>query len=154
METDILPLQGRAASLDEVFKMQDIILACGEPEAFPVINHFGPGVYMREVIIPAGMLLTGKIHRQADFNILLEGEITVQTDQGMQRLTAPYIFLGQPGMKKVAYTHSKTRWLNIHPTNFTSLEDIEKEQIIPDSDIRDSQGMIDLNRLKQLVGES
>ena len=94
-------------------------------------HHFSPGIYVRELFIPAGVVLTGKIHRHELMNILVSGTIRVTTDDGVKDLTGPKIYNSAPGMKKAAVAITDTIWLNIHPTEETDLEKIEMEFIAP-----------------------
>lgn len=94
-------------------------------------HHFAPGVYVREQFIPAGMVLTGKIHRHETMNILVSGTIRVTTDRGVTELTGPKIYNSPPGMKKAAFTLTDVIWLNVHPTEETDLERIEDIFIAP-----------------------
>lgn len=95
-------------------------------------HHFAPGLYLRELFIPAGTVLTGKIHRFETMNILLKGSIRVTTDNGMKTLDAPQIFNSKPGTKKAGFAITDTTWLNVHPTEETDLKEIEREFIIPE----------------------
>lgn len=97
----------------------------------PTVHHFAPGMYARELRIPAGMVLTGKTHRHAHLNFLLEGDITVWIDGGMRRVQAPQVFVSQPGTKRVGFSHTDTRWVTVHATQETDLEKIEAEVIAP-----------------------
>ena len=94
-------------------------------------HHFAPGIYVRELFIPAGTVLTGKIHRHETMNILVSGTIRVTTDDGVVELTGLKIYNSQPGMKKAALAVTDTIWLNIHPTEETDLGKIEEEFIAP-----------------------
>ena len=94
-------------------------------------HHFAPGIYVRELFIPAGTVLTGKIHRHETMNILVSGTIRVTTDDGVKELTGLQIYNSQPGMKKAALAVTDTIWLNIHPTEETDLVKIEEEFIAP-----------------------
>ena len=42
----------------------------------PVHHHFGPGVYVREVVLPTGSYIIGHRHNSPHLNIMLEGHIT------------------------------------------------------------------------------
>lgn len=95
----------------------------------PVKHHFAPGVYAREMTIPAGVMLTGKTHRTQHLNIVSAGDITVWTEQGMKRIRAPYAFVSYPGTKRVGYAHADTVWTTVHATNETDLEKLEAEMI-------------------------
>ena len=95
------------------------------------LHHFAPGVYVRELRIPAGTVLTGKIHKHEIMNILVSGTIRVTTDAGIEELTGPMIFNSAAGSKKAGYALTDVVWLNVHPTESTDLEEIETEFIAP-----------------------
>lgn len=97
----------------------------------PTFHHFAPGLYAREVKIPAGFVLTGKTHRFAQLNVLAAGEITVWIDGGMRRIAAPHTFVSQPGTKRVGYAHTDVTWITFHATQETDLDKIEAEVIAP-----------------------
>lgn len=80
----------------------------------PVTHHFAPGVYMRELFIPKGTLLTGKIHRTEHLNILAQGEIVVITEDGPKRLKASTVIKSQPGIKRVGYALEDSVWITVH----------------------------------------
>lgn len=99
----------------------------------PVRHYFPSGLYAREIVIPAGIVLTGKIHRGEHLNIVSAGCIDVLTDDGMQRVTAPFTMVSRAGTKRVGYAHSETVWTTIHgnPDNETDLEILEARYIVP-----------------------
>lgn len=80
----------------------------------PVRHYFSDGLYAREITIPAGALVTGAIHTTEHLNIVSKGEISVVTEQGTKRLSAPCTFVSPPGTKKVGFIHSETVWTTIH----------------------------------------
>lgn len=88
-------------------------------------HYFAPGVYMRQVFIPKGALVTGKIHKTEHLNILSKGELTVWTDEGMKRLTASTVVKSKPGIKRVGYAHEDSVWITVHP-NVTEERDTDK----------------------------
>lgn len=95
-------------------------------------HHFADGLYGREILIPAGTVLTGKIHRGEHLNFLMKGDITVWTDDGMKRLKAPAIIKSSPGTKRVGYAHEDTIWVTVHASRETDLEKLEAELIVPE----------------------
>lgn len=122
---------------EAILRLEDemrVALARGDlspvPE-FDVTHHFADGLYARELFIPAGTLLTGKIHRTTHLNIISKGEISVLTEDGMKRIKAPCTIVSKPGMKRVGYAHEDTVWTTIHGTNETDLEVLEKTLISP-----------------------
>ncbi len=102
------------------------------PVEAPITHHFAHGVYGREMFLPAGSIITGKMHRHSTLNVLLEGEITVTTPEGVKRISAPAVFVSPPLCKKVGYAHTDVRWLNAHATRMTDVDAIEQKFIVPE----------------------
>lgn len=81
----------------------------------PVVHHFGPGVYIREVTLPAGTFAVGHAQRHCHLNIMLTGKVAVIGDDGNTKiLQAPMIFVGQPG-RKVGVILETCIWQNVYP---------------------------------------
>ena len=96
------------------------------------VHYFAKGLYAREIFIPKGTLLTGKIHRTEHLNIISKGDISVVTEEGTKRITAPFTMIAKPGTKRVGYAHEDTVWTTVHATDETDLEKIELELIAAD----------------------
>lgn len=95
------------------------------------VHYFAKGLYAREIFIPKGVLLTGKIHRTEHLNIISKGDISVVTEEGTKRIKAPFTMISQPGTKRVGYAHEDTVWTTIHATGETDIDKIEHELIAP-----------------------
>lgn len=99
----------------------------------PVIHRFGPGVYIREVMIPAGSLAIGHHQNFEHMNVMLKGRVTILNDDGTtSELVAPMIFAGKPG-RKVGYIHEDMVWLNIYPTTETDVAKLEAHYLTKSS---------------------
>lgn len=122
----------RNPSYAQIRELEAAILEQLEPVEAPVTHHFADGIYGREMLIPAGTILTGKIHRFSTLNLLLKGDITVTTPEGVRRIQAPAIFVSPPGCKKVGYAHTDVIWVNVHPTKLTDVAAIEQKFIVPE----------------------
>lgn len=91
------------------------------------VHAFAPGIYIRQVTLPAGMFAMGHRHRHAHLNVMLSGRMTMFNDDGTRsELCAPVVCVAQPG-RKVAYVHERTVWLNIYATTETDVEKLEAE---------------------------
>lgn len=97
-----------------------------EQTELPIKHYFAPGVYAREMFIPADTVLTGHVHKYENFNILSQGEMTVSTEEGMKRVKAPFAVVSPPGTKRIAYAHTDCVWTTIHGTNERDLAIIEE----------------------------
>ena len=80
----------------------------------PVVHHFGPGVYIREVTIPAGSLAIGHAQRHEHLNIMLQGAVAMIDDGQVKILRAPLLFIGKPG-RKAGYVLETVIWQNVYP---------------------------------------
>lgn len=91
----------------------------------PVLHRFGPGIYIREVCMPAGVIAIGHRQRCEHTNILLKGAVAiVNDDQTVSVLRAPLFFVGKPG-KKVGYVIEDVVWQNVYATDERDIETLE-----------------------------
>ncbi len=123
---ELIALANTAPTLREkVFQLEALMLE--EPQVdLPVKHHFSQGVYGRELFIPAGTILTGKIHKYPQLNILSQGEMSVLTEDGVKRVQAPFHVVSPAGTKRIAYAHTDCTWTTIHGTELNEVEEIEK----------------------------
>jgi hypothetical protein len=113
----------------EVMSLQEFIRCRNDkldPDAdCPVKHIFAPGAYAREILLPAGAVVVGKIHKHAHLNFITKGKVRVVTETGALEMTAPYTFVSEVGTKRVVYAVEETIWTTVHITNETDLEKIE-----------------------------
>jgi hypothetical protein len=108
----------------------------------PVTHHFGPGVYIREVVMPTGAYIIGHDHKHPQFNIMLEGRLTlIRSDGTRHELTAPQTFVGAPG-KKIAYIHETVRWQNVYATAETDVETLEDWLYEPSDNLDEARQLL------------
>lgn len=102
-------------------------------DSFTVNHYFAPMQYAREMVIPAGVVVVGKIHRHAHVSVLSAGACTVFTaGEGIAELTAPCTFVSPEGAQRVIVAHTDVVWTTVHVTNKTDLAEIEREVIMED----------------------
>jgi hypothetical protein len=127
------PRMEDARSVDPQVIMRTKIVALEEaikrlspeiPAEFKTTHYFAPGVYMRELFIPKGACLTGKIHKTEHLNILSQGKLSVMTEDGVKTLTASTVIKSQPGIKRAGYAHEDSVWITVHP-NVTDEKDVQ-----------------------------
>ena len=105
------------------------ILEDGRPIDLEVKHHFAPGIYARELFIPAGTLLTGKIHKTEHLNILAKGRIEISNMGESREMIAPQTFVSPPGTKRAGYAHEDSIWITIHATDETDLKKLESDLV-------------------------
>ena len=101
----------------------------------PVTHHWAPHLYVREIMVPKGTILVGKVHRHAHLAVMLRGDMTFMTKQGSRRVSGSCVLpLAEPYTQRAGYAHEDTVVLNMHPTDKTDLAEIEADVIAPDFD--------------------
>lgn len=91
-----------------------------------VYHYFSKGVYARELHIPAGVILTGEIHKFANLNILSKGKIQVLVGETVQEIEAPFTVVSPAGTKRIARALTDCVWTTIHGTDEVDVGTIEK----------------------------
>lgn len=102
-----------------------------DEELCPLKHTFADGCYIREIFMPAGVVLTSKIHKILHPFFVLKGRCTVATEEGTVEITAPYYGLTKPGTKRALIIHEDTVWVTVHVTKSRDVEEIENEIIAP-----------------------
>jgi len=106
--------QAPAALRSRIQEFEDILLTHDQVH-IPVEQFFSHGVYLRKITIPAGTLLTGKIHKHPCLSIVLSGEMEVITDQGPKHVVGPVIYESPAGVKRAGRAITECVWLTVHP---------------------------------------
>ena len=90
-----------------------------------ITHRFTPGLYTRQIVMPAGYLVTSRIHRTEHPYVISKGDISVWTkEEGLLRLKAPHSGITRPSTRRVLYAHEDTVWTTFHPTEETDPETI------------------------------
>jgi hypothetical protein len=93
----------------------------------PVTHHFAPGVYMRELTIPQGVLLTGAVHKTEHLSVLSKGHIYILNGEDRMELIAPATVLSPKGVKRAIYAVEDSTWMTIHATTETNTAKLVEE---------------------------
>ena len=121
------------AGRDSICELQASMLQY-EQQEIPIFNHFAHKTYAREMYLPAGCALVGKLHRYSCVNIIAEGTVRVADGNGVMEYTAPYVFVSPAGTKRAMYAITDVTWITCHPAETEDLDQIEQDLIIPESE--------------------
>ncbi len=118
---------------EKIIKLQEAMAAdsCELPEP----GHlFAPGMYLRTLLIPAGMTVVGKTHKHAHFLMVLKGRARVVSEFGNDELGAGHVSVSQPGVKRAVYAIEDTLFATVHVNkdDGQDLAAIEAEHIEPE----------------------
>lgn len=101
----------------------------------PLRHFFTPGLYCREITMPAGTVVTSKIHMTRHQFTISKGRLSVWTEGvGWVEYAAPFHGITEPGTRRVLVIHEDTIWTTSHPTNKTTPEEVEADIIMPHTD--------------------
>ena len=115
---------------EKVLQMEALMRESPEQIQIEPVHYFAEGLYAREITIPKGTLLTGKIHLFEHINIISKGDISVLTESGVNRIKAPAILISRPGIKRIGYAHEETVWTTIHACDEKDAESAEKMLVV------------------------
>lgn len=107
-------------SMRERVERLETFLAHVPPVDCPITNHFAPGVYIREALIPAGVAATGAVHKTEHLTIV-SGHCHLTTDDGVQEFEGFHILHSKPGIKRAIVAIKDTKVATVHLTTETDL---------------------------------
>jgi len=116
-------------------------------DCYPLKHTFVPGMYIREITMPKGALLTSKIHKIEHPYFVVSGDVSVITEKGEVRIKAPFSGITPAGTKRLLYCHEETVWITVHRTDKTDLEEIEEEVIA--KDFNEFEGVIEMRNIPE-----
>ena len=83
-------------------------------------------MYGRELAMPAGAIIVGKIHKYPVFNVLLKGKLAVVSEDGQKVLEAPATYMSEAGVRRVGYVLEDCVWLNVVLTDKVGEEFVDE----------------------------
>jgi len=125
----------KISELEEVITQLEGSLTGDELHAYnPIKETFADGCYVREIFNPSGQLIVTKIHKKEHPFFLMKGSMSVLTENGVVRYTAPFNGITKPGTKRIIYTHTDCVFITVHATDKKTSEEVEEEVIAKNFD--------------------
>lgn len=89
----------------------------------PVRHYFAPGLFAREITVPAGATIVGVVHKTENLAVLSKGRMVLATQAGPLEIAAPYTLTVKAGDKNSATALEESVWTNFlaNPTNETDI---------------------------------
>jgi len=115
-------------TMPEILRIEKEILAMPQVE-LPIEHYQIDGVYVRSMFIPAGTILTGKIHNFESIAILAKGRIRITNGTDSYVISEGHIMVDKPGVKRLGYAETDVIFITVHRTDNTEIDDIEKELV-------------------------
>jgi quercetin dioxygenase-like cupin family protein len=92
-------------------------------------HSFAPGLYVREVTLPAGSTAIGHRHRQEHVCIISKGRAIVITEDGREEIEAPCTMIVPAGRKNCVHALEETVWTTVHAAESRDVEELERQLI-------------------------
>jgi hypothetical protein len=117
------------STFEEALKKHESSLGDSTHKLNPTKHSFSDGQYIREIYNPSGLVLVTKIHSKNHPFFLMKGEMSILTEEGVQRIKAPYQGITKAGTKRIIFTHSECVFITVHRTDKLTIEEVEEEVI-------------------------
>lgn len=102
------------------------------PEPFQLLS---PGMYFRQLTIPAGMVVVSKRHRRQHLCIVSKGRALVLTEDGATVIAAPHSWVSPAGSKRVLLVLEEITWATVHRTEATDFESAERDVLMDEKEL-------------------
>lgn len=113
---------------DELIDVVENIIAHQPQIDCPVTHMFTPNMYIRQVVVPAGTLLTSKTHKESHPHVLSKGTITMWDGEGGQvTISAPHTGITKANARRVVLVHEDCVFTTFHVTDKLTVEEAEKD---------------------------
>lgn len=113
--------------VSEIDQLEKVMLDNFPMVECPLTHRFTDGLYVREIFMPAGSLITSKIHNTQHQYFVLKGKVVVWIDGEEQIIEAPHIGITEPNTQRVLYVVEDCIWATSHPNpNNETVEQIEE----------------------------
>ena len=146
-------LEKKSELRSKIMQLQEVMLAMPDHMTqadFKTEHYFSPGIYMREMTMPKGSVVIGKIHKTEHMCVVAKGSVSVVTEDGTKTYTAPCVVHSMPGAKRALHALEETVWINVHhnPTNEKDLEKIDEIFVVDTF-----EQFLEFTEKKQIEGE-
>lgn len=121
-------------TLEQIERLQASMadVHCQQPEPE---HRFHDGWYERRLLIPAGMLIVGKVHRHTHPVGVISGRALLISQFAREEVRSGYFGASLPGVKRIVLAIEDTLFFTLHrnESNTRDLGEIEAEHIIPEA---------------------
>jgi len=117
-----------------------------------VTHNFADGQYIRQIVMPKGLLVTTKIHAKNHPFFIMKGEASIYSNDGVERIKAPFHGITEAGTKRVLYIHEECTFITVHRTDCLTIDEVVAEITVADfSDLKLTG--IDTKQIDNLMGQ-
>jgi len=119
LEVKPQPLMSREVAIENIYELEaaiaDMPNSFGKDSPnFSYRHWFVPGIYGREITIPAYCVLTTEIHASENIAVVSKGSFTFYSERGLEYIEAPAAMVTKIGTKRAMYTHTEVIFTTFH----------------------------------------
>lgn len=94
---------------------------------FKIENEVVDGIYLRRMILNKGASVISGVHKRDHVWFLLQGHITIASENGTEEFVAPYVGFSKAGAQRAIYANENSIFQNVfkNPNDFIDLDDLE-----------------------------
>ena len=124
---DAVPLLG---TRDEVIDVVESMIASYPQVQCPLVHRFTNSMYIREIFVPAGTLLTTKVHKFEHPFVLSKGSITIWDGEDEINISAPFCGITKENTRRIIFVLQDCVFTTFHVTDKKTIEEVEDEILI------------------------
>jgi len=95
----------------------------------PAHPDFCASIYARELSMPAGLTIVGKLHRHAHMTFVTKGKMIISSEEGQHTVEAPATFVSPAGIKRAFYILEDAVLTTVHLTQESNAEETTEENL-------------------------
>jgi hypothetical protein len=96
-----------------IYRLEQAIYSLPRVE-IPVSHDFCKGIYARTIVIPAGTVLTGAVHKDECFFLVRNGAILITTDKEPIKAETGFMSITRPDTKRAGFALVDTMVTTFH----------------------------------------
>jgi hypothetical protein len=110
---------------EDVMNLCDVELMKLPPIECPLTHRFTPGMYIREIFMPKGSIVTSLLHLTTHPFFIMKGDVNVYyPGLPVERYIAPYTGVTKAGTRRLLFNNEDTVWITCHITDLTDPDEI------------------------------
>lgn len=110
---------------DDVMNLCDVELMKLPQVECPLTHRFTPGMYIREIFMPKGSIVTSLLHLTTHPFFIMKGDVNVwYPGLPVERYIAPYTGITKAGTRRLLFNNEDTVWTTCHITDLTDPDEI------------------------------
>lgn len=155
----VAPIESSLDPVDYQKEVDRIVEQCAEQMhqcECPLRHRFSPGIYAREITMPAGAFVIGHKHKTRHLNIVLTGRARVMMNGKIEEIAAPCTFESGEGVQKILLIYEDMKWITIHanPENEQDVVKLEESLVDLSPEFLEAKGNRDLDAFRMSLNEN